>query len=386
MVTRQTISRNYQNGLISFLPSGYEKNLDTPQEFFIPSCGFSDVDEAVYNLFNKDIGFSSTEFVNKTTLTRYPKPTVNFATGERFAIIKKSLTRDNNEAPILPIISISKKNFTQSSEDLSNRGINQMTGTLVWKRRLSPEDKTYQYLLNRQGLINRSTQQTSSSMPQGELKDTINMKQGLLLDDSLNFNNLFEEISIPSPQFYTVNYEITFWTTHIAHMNYLLETFMRSYLPQFKGFVVECEKGYNFIAETEEEFNNEDNIEELDEEKKLIRYTFSLNVKAFLLFGSDKNNEDIPVKRRILTPIVNFEVFDTSEANTSIETKQNPYSLTDVTTTNQQERTTKQHLYQEKILNGKQQKIFITDQNKRKGETVYSAENITSLIRFLNPD
>jgi hypothetical protein len=152
--------------------------------------------------------------------------------------------------------------------------------------------------------------------------------------------------------------------------------------------VVGCDKGYNFIAETDEEFNNEDNIEELDEEKKLVRYTFSLNVKAFLLFGSDINNEDVLVKRKILTPIVNFEVLDDSESGgtTKIETKTNPYTLTEPTTEEQQTKTTKQNLYQEKIINGQYRKIFITDQNKRKGETVYSAENLTSLIRFLNPD
>lgn len=387
MVTRQTISRDYQNSLVSYLPTGYESKLDSPDDFFVPSCGFSDVDESVYNLFNKEIGFSSTEFSNKTVLTRYPKPTVNFASGERFAIIKKALTRDNNEAPILPIISITKKNVTQSSEDISNRGINQMTGNLVWKRRLAPEDKIYQNLLNKIQLQNNNSVLTGSVS--GELKDTVNIKQGMLLDDSLSgFNNLFEEITIPSPQFYTVNYEITFWTTHTIHMNYMLETFIRSYLPQVRGFVVGCDKGYNFIAETDEEFNNEDNIEELDEEKKLIRYTFSLNVKAFLLFGSDINNEDVLVKRKILTPIVNFEVLDDSESGgtTKIETKTNPYTLTEPTTEEQQTKTTKQHLYQEKIINGQYKKIFITDQNKRKGETVYSAENLTSLIRFLNPD
>ena len=91
---------------------------------------------------------------------------------------------------------------------------------------------------------------------------------------------------------------------------------------------------------------------------------------------------------KILTPIVNFEVLDDSESGgtTKIETKTNPYTLTEPTTEEQQTKTTKQHLYQEKIINGQYRKIFITDQNKRKGETVYSAENLTSLIRFLNPD
>ena len=60
MVTRQTISRDYQNSLVSYLPTGYESKLDSPDDFFVPSCGFSDVDESVYNLFNREIGFSST--------------------------------------------------------------------------------------------------------------------------------------------------------------------------------------------------------------------------------------------------------------------------------------------------------------------------------------
>ena len=78
-----------------------------PDDFSIPPCGIEDMDKALFNLFNDRIHFTI-EVDNKPK-----KVPVVFATGERFALTKRPLPiRDRNNALILPIVSIRRKNIS----------------------------------------------------------------------------------------------------------------------------------------------------------------------------------------------------------------------------------------------------------------------------------
>ena len=72
-----------------------------PADFYLPPGGLEDIDRALFNLYDKDLQFS----IDQRGESR--KVPVIFATGERFALIKRrEPLRDENAALILPLISI----------------------------------------------------------------------------------------------------------------------------------------------------------------------------------------------------------------------------------------------------------------------------------------
>ena len=117
-----------------------------PDDFYLPPCGLEDIDRALFDLFDKEIQFA----ISQNNETR--KVPVIFATGERFALMKRNEPlRDENEAFILPLISIRRTGIDQASgfERLAD------TGDLVIKRRLSARDPVYQNLVNPQNIRNQ---------------------------------------------------------------------------------------------------------------------------------------------------------------------------------------------------------------------------------------
>ena len=90
------------------IKSGLEGQ-NIPADFYLPPCGLEDIDRALFNLFDKELQFS----IDQRGESR--KVPVIFATGERFALIKRrEPLRDENEALILPLISIRRTSIDQS--------------------------------------------------------------------------------------------------------------------------------------------------------------------------------------------------------------------------------------------------------------------------------
>ena len=76
------------------------------EDFDIPSVGIEDIDRSVFKLFNEQLSF---EVTHKGTTQKVP---VVFAAGERFALTRrKNPIRDRNNALILPVISIMRKDI-----------------------------------------------------------------------------------------------------------------------------------------------------------------------------------------------------------------------------------------------------------------------------------
>jgi len=242
--------------------------------------------------------------------------------------------RDKNGSLILPIITILRSGVTQTpTEDITGRGINQRTGEIVIRRKLSNSDRNYQNLVNRIFLKNQlSTAINSDNASEGQLatnrligdleNDGVISDGGLLVSNRLR--NAFETIVIPSPQFYTANYDVTVWTQYTHHMNQILETMISSFLPQVQGWRIDTDKGYWFVASMSgDSYSPENNFEDMGQDERIIKYKFSIKVPAYML-ASSSPGVPIPVKRYVSVPDVSFEIGSVIETSGS-DTVQEPF-------------------------------------------------------------
>ena len=214
----------------------------------MPSCGLEDIDKAFFDLFDQQLNFN---IENKSKTLTVP---VVFATGERFAIVKRRKPlRDQAGALILPVVAIRRSSIDQSpaTERLAD------VGDLVIKRKLSDKDPQYQNLINKPNLKNQdnvadNSHNNSADNPEGaqpgtvnsrrpRTQETVNVQTGKLLAPNLG-DNIFEILTIPFPHFITVNYEVTFWTQYMSHMNQLIEKFVSSYTGNRNQFKIETDK------------------------------------------------------------------------------------------------------------------------------------------------
>jgi hypothetical protein len=388
--TRQTITQDPTNPK-DHLNTGYE---DSPAESFsLPRCGIEDVDVSLFKLFNIDIGFRDKSFYSGDRTVAIQKPLVIFATGEKFALAKKLRPpRDKqNKKLLLPAISIRRTSITQTSDDISNRGMNQNTGVITIKRRLDSSDKDYQNFINKMAFNNMDLPE--SGRTQGESVNNIDLSNGALLTPDLG-NNIFEIITIPQPQFFTAIYEVIFWTNYAQHMNYLIETYISSFLPQTRAHKLTSDKGYWFLAYTDDTTTSQENFDDFSEEERIVKYTFNITVKGYIL-ATDYETNQVPVRRYISSPIITFDSFSNenpmpkSRLDEQVFETKNKFVLNDINqdpTTAQVPSTNKKYVYNKTIVkNGKKTKKTVTalETGQKKGETIYYASDRTTLEEFL---
>jgi hypothetical protein len=381
------------------LNSGYEGS--PSDNFYLPPCGIEDCDIALHRLFDKDIGFTNKQFAGQTKNIQLSKPFVIFATGERFAVAKKLRPpRDKEGKLMLPAISIRRTGIEQTVDDISGRGINQHTGILTIKRRLSNEDRDYQNLINKLGLQNLQTGTVSSNRTdQGENKFDRDITDGALLTSKVNNNNIWEIITIPQPQFFTANYEVIFWTNYTQHMNYMLETLFSSYLPQGRNHKLVTDKGYWFIAFTDEQKTSSDNFEDLKDDQRMIRYTFNVKVKGYIL-ATDSETGMVPVRRWLSSPQIVFDIVsmngDEIQSKKNIDRiesseENNKFALTDINEDpkEKQKPTTldkfvvKKNFIDPVSVKKKTKYVSILQKNNVQGETIYKASNIETIEELI---
>jgi hypothetical protein len=395
--TRQTIERDPRNPE-PHLDSGYEG--DSPvTDFAIAPAGIEDADVALFNLFDKDIGFSAKNIASANKKIAIKKPFVIFATGERFAVAKRLRPpRDRNKQIMLPAISIRRKSFTQTSEDINGRGINQFTGTLRIKRRITKEqDLDYQNFINKLALKNMDNSRRSSLRAnQGEAGRDPEIASGGLLSPRLG-NNMWEIITIPQPQFFTTTYEVVFWTSYTQHMNYLIETLVGSFLPQVRGYKLTTDKGYWFMAYVGDSFSGSDNLDDFSEDSRILRYTFEVTIKGFILAPNPETGM-VPIRREVLSPVVVFDTFPTAdiipkshlEKNEALENK-DKYVLNDIDQAEEGRQTSttlQRYASHKEILDPRtgrliKKTVSILESNQKKGETVFYASDQETLDEFL---
>jgi hypothetical protein len=286
-------------------------------DFFIPPCGIEDVDVSLFNLFDKEIQ----PMVGGQDSSESKKVPVIFAAGEKWALLKKGKpVRDRSNTLILPLITIMRQQITQESNtDITGRGINQQTGEIVIRRRLDKSDRDYQNLINRLFIENQTNvavnpddkpqveNQLTTDRKVGENRNDYSVKRGGLLQANRK-NNIYETLVIPSPQFFTVNYEVTVWTQYMQHTNQIIEKIMSSFLPQAKSWKLTTPKGYWFIAKVEQgAFETESSFDDMSSAERFIKVRFSIQVPAYV-WASSAPGVPVPVKRYVSSPIINFEV------------------------------------------------------------------------------
>lgn len=295
------------------LPSGYENGGKDLPDLYIPPCGIEDVDVSIFSLFDKEISpqYGGTE---GTPLSKVP---VIFAAGEKWALLKKGVPlRDRNNTLLIPLITIVRSGLSQDiSSDVTGRGINQQTGEIVVRRKLDKSDRGYQNLINRLLLRNQSniavsnagsTEELKTQRSIGQLAGAISTGKMGLLSPNLT-NNIIETIVVPSPQFYTVKYQVTVWTQYMQHSNQIIEKIFSSYLPQAQSWRLDTQKGYWFIATVDgDSYTTETNFDDMSQAERFIKHTFDVTVPAYF-FATRSPGAPIPIKRYLSSPIIHFD-------------------------------------------------------------------------------
>lgn len=416
-VTRQTIQDQDPTNPSERMNAGYEGEPVPESDFYIPACGIADADAALKRLFAQDIGFHvRSHQTNATTpdqgILPIMRPTIIFATGERWALAKKlHPPRDKNKTLILPAISIRRTGLSQTDDDITGRGISQHTGTLTIKRRLSREyDRDYQNINNTLSLSNLNgsvvpIRRNATNYPSNDP----GVRDGGLLDQKVatsGNNNVWEVFQIPQPQFYTSTFEVVFWTQYTLQMNMLIEQLVSSYLPQSRSFKLQSDKGYWFMAYVEDNYQSNDNFDDFKEAERVCRYTFTMKIKGYVIPGN-ASTDRVAIRRWISSPSIRFDVANTSgfkevQTTNSLQkslspqegvmddgsTPSSPFNLTDLNSVSQDGSKAQNETEIGKLRVIKQgdtsnRYVSLIDRNQKNGETVYKAKSPEALEQFL---
>lgn len=311
------------------LPSGYETK--SAAEITVPSVGISDVDKALFDLFNEQI-----PLVVGGEGEESKRVPIVFMAGEKWAMNKRlRALRDKNNALILPLITAVRTTVTQdATQDITGRGINQQTGEIVIHRRLDKSDRAYQNLINRLMLKHQrnlavaaedaDANQLTTLRTQGDLENDPTVGQGgLLLPDRQR--NIYETIVVPTPQFFTAQYDFTIWAQYNRHMQQILDAIISSQLPQGNCWRIETPKGYWFIASVEgNQYNAENNVDDYSQEERLIRYKFTVTVPGYVM-ASNVPGAPVPIKRYVSSPSISFKTGVRTSTQTSGDGVTDPF-------------------------------------------------------------
>lgn len=309
------MTTRFSSGDPNGVPSGYA-GANIPSSFELPSVGIDDVDRSIFNFFDNELAL----MVSSNKTGEIKKVPVIFAAGEKWAMLKKGRAlRDRTGALILPLVTIHRKDIQQDiKNDITGRGINQQTGELVIKRRIATTDRAYQNIINKLNIQNQlnvasETSFVTTERKTGENQFDADVATGGLLAPKFG-NNIWEIITIPSPQFFTITYEISFWTQYVQHMNQIIEKMMAAYLPTANGtFRLETPSGYWFIAKVENNlFSAQDNADDTSSEERIIKSQATITVAAYSVVS---NAPGVPksIRRFFSAPIVSFSVENSGE-------------------------------------------------------------------------
>lgn len=269
--------------------SGYEET-NKNYKYVIPSCGIEDVDYAVFNLFNSQIPL---HYDLKGEVKKIP---VIFATGERFAILrrKKPLT-DKSGALVLPLISITRNNI----ENVPQKGManNQMFPE-TFLRKIADNNTEYRQHENFEGFKSlKHTSKNTNSNSQYSLSPQIQ-------------NNIYETIEIPPIKYFGASYEITIWSSFTQQMNEIIEAIMSAYtINPGQQFRIESKKGYWFPAFVESSFTQDTNYADYTDAERYIKYRMTLSTTGYILAPNIKGGK-VGIKSLVSAPQISFEVLE----------------------------------------------------------------------------
>jgi hypothetical protein len=294
------------------VPSGYE-GVSASGAVTVPSCGIEDVDKALFKCLRDEVAFQVSD---NGTGNQRPVPIV-FAAGEKWSMLKSGRAlRDKDGTLILPLVTVRRTSIEQSSTDMTSRGMNQHIGEIVVKTKLDSSDRVYQNLINKLGIPNAddvpgprdyfpsASLVTSREGTMANAHD-LDIQNGALLAPKLG-TNVWQIITIPTPQFFTAVYEVTIWAQYIEHMNPMLEKLMSSYLPTGNRTLrLDTDKGYWFVAQVDEGFASEDNSDNATGVELVRKHKFTVRVPGYLVL-SDAPGVPSGVRKFVSAPQIVF--------------------------------------------------------------------------------
>ena len=381
---------------------------NVPEDFDIPSQEIEDIDRAIFHLFDKIISF---ETETKGKLRKVP---VVFAAGERFALTRrKNPIRDKNNALILPIISIIRKDIdiSKSQHNLGTPiAFSDQPGYYI-KKRLSKNDRKYQNIINKNSIKNQKNVASKGNFQDSEISPGNSAKPGTIAsrrnEGNLSFynqgidlkenlgDNIFEIIEIPYPKFAAVKYDVIFWAQYMKEANSMLQTLFRSFTGQSHEILITTETGYELLVKFGEVFNTESNFENYSDEERLIKHSIEVTIPGYIISPKNKGMPN-QIRSYFSAPTINFG-YKTSPDSKPVfinETEKmsdnsNKFILSDLRNENdikdikRGETSESLQYYEKNPFSQKKKVVFskVLSKNKRKGETVLSSLLITDLER-----
>jgi hypothetical protein len=309
------------------VPTGYEGN-NIPDDLFVPPCTIEDADRALFNLFNEDIPMI---YQQRNETKKIP---VIFATGERFAVLRrKRPLRDNQGALILPLISIMRTGIEQDNTRGNGPG---QSAPLTIKKKLGKEDPRYQALINKLGLVNQDNVSSPQHLAGTQLDRAIDLEtgpigakagtvatrraavaqsmaaeKGELLNPQIG-NNIFEIITMPPVKYFTATYDITFWAQYTVQMNNMITAMMSAYQDNHqRTFRIETKSGYWFVAYVASALSSGNNFDSFTDDERIVRYNFSVEVPGYVVLPNFPGSEN-GLRKFVSAPQISFGVFDTN--------------------------------------------------------------------------
>jgi len=229
--------------------------ITTTQKQFKKST-LEDIDIAIHSWFDKTLDISVENKGQKQ------KVEVIMSTGEKWAQIK-SMTkkiRDNNNALILPLISIRRSGFNTVQDQW---GMARFQKYLNYTKILNPETS------NRANLFR--DRRVNGHVTKAEIP-------------------VYEMIQIPVPKFIKVNYVVQIWTQYMIDINLILETIWtaRNEQSSENNWIQIEGNGNKYLIITNPETEDNSNLEEFTEGERIIRSTTNIQVLGYLVGENDQ--------------------------------------------------------------------------------------------------
>ena len=319
------------------IPTGREGD-NVPDDFYIPPAGIEDADRAVYDMFDSQIPFQVVQRGKQGALTQpargateaVVKVPVIFATGERFAHVKKLLPfRDDNNTIILPLISIGRKSLDigtpQIMPGITHRGVSDF----VLTGKLGREEADYQRLINKLRYKNAPDIASRSNFTLQDVAPGSQSSPGTIASrrngGNLSYvdppdndpllsrigDNIFEIITMPYPVFFSTSYEVTFWTQFTQHMNAMIEILASARTGVGQEYKIKSKKGYFYIAELAPAITLNNNTDSFSDEERIIKSSFTLNVMGYII-ATQHPGQTSPFRRFLSAPTIDFQTVQTS--------------------------------------------------------------------------
>lgn len=274
---------------------------DIPEDFELPSCGFEDVDRAVFKLFNEQLPL----FYKKNG--QQEKVPVIFAGGERAFILKRSKPHtDRSGALILPLVSIIRTTMDQQPTAGGGSGVGPGDGDMVISKRKISDSIDFFNEENEEGLLNQ-TNVVNSNKHVGPSSRGYRRNLGGAVIKNDNDSPVIEIITMPAPRYFTVTYDVTIWAQYLQQMNDLLEAIMSSYNHNpSRTFKLDTDKGYWFVGFVDSPITPDINFDSMTDSERIVKYNLSISVNGYIINPRFPGSQT-SVRRTLSAPRISFD-------------------------------------------------------------------------------